>query len=151
MNDFESKCRALFESIGDHKTMVLSTSLHDKVTSRTMSVVLIDREFYFQTDLSFRKYRQIRENPNVALCTDNIQVEGICAEMGFPHDCPEFCGIYKRYFSAAYDMYSGLESERLFAVKPTYIQKWIYEAGNPFVESFDFVKGVYQKIGRSRS
>lgn len=37
-----------------------------------MSVVLINGVFYFQPDKTFRKYEQIKDNPNVALCIDNI-------------------------------------------------------------------------------
>lgn len=64
--------------------MVLSTSYQDKVTSRMMSVIIFDGEFYFQTDKNFRKYNQIKNNPNVLLCCDNISVEGICTELGKP-------------------------------------------------------------------
>lgn len=146
MSDFESKCRILFDDIGDHKTMVLSTSLNDKVTSRMMSIVLIGGKFYFQTDFNFRKYKQIMQNSNVALCADNAQIEGICKQHGIPYDFPKFCELYREHFSVAYDLYSSLESERLFAVEPTYIQRWIYKNGKPFVECFDFINRIYHKI-----
>ena len=145
MNDFALKCLDLFENIGEHKNMVLSTSLNEKVTSRMMSIVVIDGAFYFQTDCHFRKYKQIMSNPNVALCADNLQIEGLCREIGRPHDHSEFCALYQRHFSTAYELYSGLESERLFAVKPVYIQKWLYENGCPFVETFDFANKFYRK------
>ena len=41
------------------KTMVLSSSENDKVTSRMMSVVCVDGLLYFQTDKTFRKYHQL--------------------------------------------------------------------------------------------
>lgn len=145
MNEFESKIKEFFYNIGNHKTMVLSTSFNDKVTSRMMSVILFDEKFYFQTDMTFRKYEQMKNNPNVALCIDNIQVEGICREIGRPQDNSDFCRLYQENFSGSYELYSGLQNERLFEIIPTYIQKWIYEDGKPFVEALDFENKIYSK------
>lgn len=48
--------------------MVLSTSLHDEVTSRMMSFIIQDEKFYFQTDNRFRKYAQLRgEQPDFSM------------------------------------------------------------------------------------
>lgn len=145
MVTFEKMCNQFFDTFGSNKQMVLSTSLNDKVTSRMMSIILIDGIFYFQTDTNFRKYKQIQINPNVALCTENIQVEGTCLEIGLPQDNSEFCKLYRKNFAVSYELYSGLKNERLFAVNPTYIQRWIYENGSPFVEMFDFQSQSYQK------
>lgn len=145
MNEFKIKCQEFFEHMGNHKTMVLSTSLNDKVTSRMMSIIIIHGKFYFQTDNTFRKYKQIQGNPHVALCTDNIQIEGVCREVGRPQDNSEFCKLYREYFSVSYELYSGLENERLFEISPTFIQKWIYDNGKPFVEAFDFENKTYSK------
>lgn len=145
MCEFDSECRELFCQMDNYKLMVLSTSLNDKVTSRMMSIVIIENKFYFQTDVTFRKYEQIQRNPNAALCADNIQIEGICREIGRPQDNAEFCELYSKHFSASYELYSRLKNERLFAVSPTYIQRWIYEEGRPFVEIFDFQNKVYDK------
>ncbi len=81
---FEEERRKFFAELGESKDMVLSTSADDKVTSRMMSVLIFDGCFYFQTDINFRKCSQILKNPNVALCTDNISVEGICTKIGKP-------------------------------------------------------------------
>ncbi|MDD6395459.1 MAG: pyridoxamine 5'-phosphate oxidase family protein [Firmicutes bacterium] len=145
MYEFEIKCREFFKQIGNHNTMVLSTSLNDKVTSRMMSIIVIDGKFYFQTDNTFRKYQQIQGNPNVALCADNIQIEGVCNEVGRPQLSPEFCKLYNENFSVSYKLYSELENERLFEIIPTYIQKWIYVDGKPFIGAFDFKNKIYTK------
>lgn len=145
MCNFEEKCNAFYQSFGAHKAMVLSTSFGDKVTSRMMSVILLEDAFYFQTDKNFRKYEQIKQNPHVAFCVDNIQIEGICTEVGTPADNSEFCSLYKKYFPNSFTMYSLLDSEVLFEVKPTFIQKWIYEENKPFVETWDFALQEYKK------
>lgn len=145
MTKFEEQCAALFRQLGDHKKMVLSTSLRDHVTSRMMSIIILNGVFYFQTDLRFRKYEQLKKNPQVSLCADNVQIEGTCAELGHPLSNTDFCGLYQAHFPASFARYTGLECERLFTVRPAYIQKWIYEDGEPFVEKLDFESRSYRK------
>lgn len=48
---FEDKYLKFWQEFGTCKKMVLSTSLNDKVTSRMMSIVVMDGKLYFQTDL----------------------------------------------------------------------------------------------------
>ena len=145
MKEFDEKCNFLFEQLGKGKKMVLSTSSDDRVTSRMMRIGIIDNQFYFQTDRNFRKYEQLKVNPNVALCFENIQIEGICKETGKPLENEKFCNLYKEVFRNSYENYSSLENERLFIINPVYIQKWIYENGEPYLEKFDFVKNTYKK------
>ncbi len=145
MEGFDIQCSILFEQLGNNMKMVLSTSFNDKVTSRMMSVVILDKLFYFQTDQNSRKYEQLQRNHNAALCIENVQIEGICKEMGHPLDNQVFSDLYKEYYKASYDKYSALLNERLFEFKPIYIQKWIYLNKEPYVESYDFEKRIYEK------
>ena len=145
MQQFEMQKSLLFQSLGESKKMVLSTSLHDKVTSRTMSIIILDAKFYFQSDIMFRKYEQILGNPNVSLCVDNIQIEGRCFEIGPPASLPVFCELFEKNFSASYKRYTSLKNERVFEVNPLYIQKWIYENNEPFIEQYDFCNMIYRK------
>lgn len=145
MNIFDNECEKLFNQMGNGRKMVLSTSLNDKVTSRTMSVVIINKHFYFQTDKNFRKYEYLLKNPNTALCFENVQIEGISEEIGYPSEQVQFLSMYKKNFKNSYENYSFLESERLFVVKPVYIQKWIYENGKPFIEKYCFEENIYKK------
>ncbi len=132
-----------WDEFGTHKKMVLSTALHDIVTSRMMSLVVLNKNLYFQTDRTFRKYAQLKGNKNVALCIDNIQIEGQCMELGIPAQNREFSDAYREYFPGAYDRYTLLENERLFAVKPTVIERWIYVEGIPYLEIFDILNEKY--------
>ena len=56
MENINDKTKEFYEGFGCGKKMVLSTLQSDKVSSRMMSVVLINGIFYFQTDKTFRKY-----------------------------------------------------------------------------------------------
>lgn len=143
MNIFIDRYHDFLREFGSGKTMVLSSSEKDKVTSRMMSIVQWDGVFYFQTDKTFRKYHQLRNNPQVALCIDNIQIEGICEEIGHPMECSSFCNLYQECFSSSFKRYSSLKNERLFAVRPTYIERWLYKEGIPFMETFDMDAQIY--------
>lgn len=135
--DFWQAYEAFYQELGKSRKMVLSTSLDDVVTSRTMSVIVLDQKLYFQTDRTFRKYRQLKGNANVSLCADDIQVEGYCEETGHPLENRAFCDAYQTWFPASYSRYTSLENERLFAVMPTMIQRWRYKEGVPYIECFD--------------
>ncbi len=144
MQTFDKQTYLLFQHIGTHKLMVLSTSYNDKVTSRMMSVIIKNNCFYFQTGSNSRKYEQLINNPNVSLCYDNIQIEGTCCEIGHPTNDHPFCNLYKKHFQSAYDKYTNLENERLFKIVPSYIQTWIYEDSKPFIQNYDFKECIYK-------
>lgn len=137
MNIFFDKMEIFFSDFGKGRKMVLSTSENNKVSSRMMSIVKIDNKFYFQTDIMMRKYHQISANNNVALCIDNIQIEGICTEIGHPLNNTAFCDIFQECFKGSYDAYSALSNERFFVVEPLYIERWIYKDNIPYIETFD--------------
>ena len=142
---FDCKCNTFFETFTQGRTAVLSSASQGHVTSRIMSVVLLNKKFYFQTDCKFHKYSQIKENPQVALCSDNMQIEGICSEVGFPSQFPEFLSLYNQCFPGAYQKYSHLESTRLFCISPIYIQIWCYIGNQPHILSLDFVRRIYEE------
>lgn len=141
--EFSEAYEKFWTEIGANKKMVLSSCQGDAVSSRTMSVIILNEKFYFQTDRTSRKYRQLKGNCNVALCVDNIQVEGICVELGHPHVSKEFCAAYRKYFPGSYGRYSSLENERLFHVLPAFVERWIYVAGVPYMETFDIINKQY--------
>ncbi|MBQ9895342.1 MAG: pyridoxamine 5'-phosphate oxidase family protein [Ruminococcus sp.] len=137
MTSFHDKFLTFLSHFGKGRKMVLSTSENDKVSSRMMSVVQIDGRFYFQTDKTFRKYHQLMSNKNVALCIDNMQIEGICEEIGHPLNNAAFCSIFEECFKGSYDAYTSLDNERLFVVKPLFIECWVYKDKIPYIEIFD--------------
>lgn len=142
---FQKKLNDVYDQLGASRKMVLATSLQDHVTARTMSVIICNGRFYFQTDRTFRKYRQLAGNANVALCYDNVQVEGVCREVGAPMDDSAFCEAFKAAFPGSFHAYTALSNERFFEVVPVVIQRWLYEDGKPFVEQFDLPTEAYCK------
>ena len=134
---FSDVYRAFLQEFGKGRKMVLSTSLQDYVTSRMMSIVQKEGNFYFQTDREMRKYGQLSGNPRVALCIENIQIEGLCREIGRPVEHQDFCSLYEECFPGSFHRYSALEKECLFEVTPLYIERWLYLEGKPFIEILD--------------
>lgn len=141
--EFDKEYSKFFEEFGKSKKMVLSTCFENKVTSRMMSIVMFDKKFYFQTYKNFRKYKQISKNHNVSLCIDNIQIDGICEELGHPLKNSEFCSLYKENFISSYQKYSSLECEVLFRVNPLFIERWRYIHNNQYIEIFDIKNKKY--------
>lgn len=147
MGIFDEKYGEFLEEFGRGRKMVLSTAVNDHVFSRMMSVVRLGGDFMFQTDRNFRKYEQLTENPNAALCIDNIQIEGVCREWGRPLDNRQFREAFRECFEGSYKAYSGLDDERLFVMSPTFIERWVYIGKSPFVERFDVAAGEYSITG----
>ncbi len=144
MNEFLNKYNDFLSIFKKGKTMVLSSCENNKVSSRMMSIVCIDGMFYFQTDKSFRKYRELIHNSQVALCIDNIQIEGVCKEIGHPMSNAQFCSEYEKNFNTSFKMYSSLKNERLFEVSPTFVERWLYIEDVPFIETFVVEHQVYK-------
>ena len=142
---FEAASEKLFRDIGNSGIMVLSACSGDRVTSRPMSVVVIDGRFYFQTDETYLKYRQLTDNPNVSLSVKNYSIEGIARDIGKPSENAGFMSAMTKHFPNAVSRWSALPSERVIKVSPTLIKSWIYENDVPFTEHFDFAKQIYIK------
>lgn len=142
--DFQEAYSKFYREFGESKKMVLSTSLNDIVTSRMMSMIVLHEKFYFQTDQNFRKYGQLKGNPNVSLCIDNVQIEGLCEEIGRPLDNTEFSDAYKKYFVSSYNRYTSLDNERLFVIAPTFIRRWLYIENILYIETFDVRNRNYE-------
>lgn len=112
-SQYSSKIELLFQRIGDHGKFVLASLYNDAVTARTPSIVLLNHQFYFQTGSHFLKFKQIKCSPNVALCSDNIQITGIAIieEHPFSPLQKEFITLFKQYFPHANQLYNRISEE----------------------------------------
>lgn len=143
MKDFNNAYNGFLAEFGKNRFMVLATSASDKVTARMMSVVRIADCFYFQTDKASRKYRQLISNPNVALCIDNMQIEGICKDIGRPSENAEFCEVFKECYLGSYDKFTMYNNERLLCVQPAFIERWVYKDSRQYIETIDIARKAY--------
>lgn len=144
MSDFDERLAELYGRLGQRVKAVLATSAHDEVSARMMSFVLFDGKFLFQTDRTFKKACQIAGNPHVAICTDNVQIEGTCREVGKPLDHDTFASAFRELYPSSFDAYSARENERVYEVVPTFIQVWGYVDGEPRIERFHIDERCYE-------
>lgn len=147
MQGFQQSTQKVWKSIGVHSIMTLATGSDNRVSARSMSVILCDGKFYFQTDKSYLKYKQLSENPKAALCVGNYSIEGKCRFIGKPLDENNlfFKQLYKKHFYLAYKTYSHLENEVLIEFVPSLIYSWGYELTKPYMEYWDFKNEIYRK------
>jgi len=129
------------EALTTHKIWVLATSAHDHVTARSMSIVNDGLTIYFQTHRSFIKYRQIEHNKNVALCHNNIQIEGEAIIRGnvLNGSNDTFLELYQRDHAESYRVYGKLEGQVVIEVKPTKVTYWKYIDHIPYKDILDIV------------
>lgn len=146
-NDFEQKVQRLWKKLGTHSVMTLSTSADNRVSSRPVSVVISNGNFYFQTSNTYLKFKQLLQNPNASFCVNNYSVEGKCECLGKPSDICNafFIKLFKKYFFASCKAYSSLPEERLFKFTPSLIYSWNYEFTKPFMEYWDFKNKIYKR------
>ncbi len=123
------------------KFLVLATSSHDRVTARTMGYVNKGLAIYFQTDRNFLKVKQIEQNPNVALCGSNVQIEGVAKIRNRPFDKSneEFIELLKKKLPLAFNTYSHLKNEIVIEVEPSFITFWKYIDDKP-VRDYLYIK-----------
>ena len=146
MQEYNEARKGLFERIGESSKMVLATSVNNIVSARTVSVLSINGLFYFQTDRSMDKAREIAVNSNVALCLKEIQIKGICRDIGNPKSDKNsfFIKKFQELFPSAYAKYSHLDNETVFEIKPTMAKTWRYINECQCVEYIDFLKEEYR-------
>jgi uncharacterized pyridoxamine 5'-phosphate oxidase family protein len=146
--DFEAAKNEVMTQLEKKKAIVLATSYKDRVTARNMSCVLIDEKIYFQTDRQFVKYNQMIHNPNVALCIDNIQIEGTAEIKGHPLDSGnmKFANEFKQVHEGSFHAYSHIHNEVVVEVTPKLVTLWKYIEGKPLRDFIDFNnKTAYRK------
>lgn len=141
---FETAVNRMFEILGNSKIMALASSVNDYVMVRNVSCLFYDEKIYFKTDKNFRKTKQLMENPQVAMCWNGIQVEGIALNKGLVVDEPghRFEEGYKKYLWESYNKYSHTDTEILIEVTPKYVEIWdtSEEDGKAFQLFLDFDK-----------
>ena len=81
---YDDKYNEIINTLENKDSIVIATSDKDKVAARTVYFIMHNSCIYFLTSKAYDKYKQITKNPNVALCSDNIQIQGIAKTIGHP-------------------------------------------------------------------
>lgn len=124
--DYKKMYQTVFDELGPCSKMVLATSVNDEVSARSMSIIIHQGRFYFQTSTTMDKTKEIAQNPRVALCSKGTSIMGVCKEIGKPSDKENawFLDKFRTHFENAFMKYSHLEHERVYEIVPTKIKLW---------------------------
>lgn len=139
--DFVREKALVFEKIGVRNTMVLSTIHRSQVSSRMMCVVTDRGKLYMQTALEFRKCKDMELNSNVALCLQNIQIEGKVTDRFSWYDrrAETFRRLYQTHHPGSAMAYSKLMGNRIFEIEPTYMEMYCYEGKDVYLKFIDII------------
>ncbi len=140
--EWNSVIDKIWEDMGKGFVGVLATHDLSNVGARTMSIVIYDQKFYFQTDADSRKMAQLEGNGDAAIAYENYQILGKCTVVGHPMDLlnSNIFDAYKELYPKAASKYSGLRQERLVCFVPKIIEKWEYIEGRAQITIYDFEK-----------
>ena len=100
--DFKNEFKKLGTD-GPYERGVLATSANKFVTARKMRFIPDGLKIYCWTNKHSRKYKQILENPNVAIIVGYIQGEGVASVKGHPMDEKRFLERYKEQLPEVYE------------------------------------------------
>ena len=120
--------------------IVLATSLNNRVTVRTVNYASEGLTIIFGSWTHLKKIAQIRANAKVALCRDNVSIEGIAEMVGSPQDeeNKRFVGIYKKKLPGLFESWFAHFSGTVFVkVTPTLIVSFVSKDNKPFLEYLD--------------
>ena len=124
--DFEVKFKEIENILKKGKSIVLCTSNGNKVAARAVFYCLFKGCIYFVTSKAYNKCKQIDKNNNVALCIENIQIEGIASILG--HATLEINNkifeYIQKYCPEIY-RYTKLKNSVLVEIKINNVQMWI--------------------------
>ena len=141
--NFDQAKKILFNVLGEWKIMALASSVNDHVMVRNVSCIFYENRVFFKTDINFRKTQQIIKNPNVALCFNGVQIEGMAENKGLviEEKSGAFKKKYNKFLKESYNKYSHEDTEILIEVHPKYVEIWdTSENGYAYQIFLDFQK-----------
>lgn len=136
MEMFQEELEKVLARVAKKGIAVLSTAAGEHVSSRPVSVVVYDEQIAFQTSTKLLKYQQMMDNQQVALCVDNIQIEGKAVLGVRPPENSQFSTVYKKRHLGSYNNYSHMDSTRVIEVQPEKITMWVYKDREPYIVTF---------------
>lgn len=146
--DFEKIKNEVIFNLENNRTWVLSTASDGNVSSRSMSIINKGLNIYFQTNKCYIKHNQMNKNNNVALCFNNISIEGVAEEIGDWKDenNKELMKLYKSVHLSSFNAYGLLDGQVVYKVTPKKIKIWKYINGNPIRQNLYVNEGIAEEL-----
>jgi len=146
--NFEEIINEKFKMMEDVTEMVLSTSLENRVTSRVVSTACYGQKVIFLSWGHHTKCEQIRINPMVALCHNNIQIEGIASIKGdvLEPENANYAQLYQAKQAKYYDIFSQFKGMQIIEIQIQCITCFGFEGNKFYVDRIDLVnKTAYRE------
>lgn len=113
--------------LDENKEIILATSHNDRVTARTVSFTNDGLIIYFMSWDHNKKIRQIQKNPKIALCLNNLQIEGRAQILGYVNEekNANILRIFKKKFSDLWiSTFTRIKEMLMIKVNPTTLTKF---------------------------
>ncbi len=123
--------------------MALATSQNDAVQARIILIASKGLDIYFFTWNGSRKFKQIEQNPRVALCKDTIQIEGTAEILGAITDrkISKFVNVMREKYPDAIERWKNRPGMVLLRIKPTLAATGARSRGNDtYIDYLDLVE-----------
>ncbi len=144
--DFKERKQAFTESLqkSENRIMTLATSSGGHVTARNVLTVSQETDLYFFTWGHSRKCQQVRENPRIALCTGEIQIEGTAEILGglFDEANRPYLDLFLARHPDAIARWRGRPSMVLVHVRPAFAVLGASSSFQPGLDYLDLEKGI---------
>lgn len=151
--DFQTRRDELLKAFEATKEVVLSTCSANRVTSRVVSTACHEDKIYFLSWEHHVKCLQIRDNPQVAFCHANIQIEGNASILGNSLDRENiaYSEKYKVKQPGIFEAFTKFQGMVIVEVSITKIRSYVQENGEYCLDCLNFAeKKAYRenmKIG----
>ena len=146
--DFENFEKKIIGLLNEQRHIVVATSAKDRVTARTVSFANDGLNIYFISWDHNLKIHQLQENDHIALCLNNIQIEGKAklVERPIEDKNKKLEKIFRRKFSENYiKTFFNLPELITVEIEPTRIVCFENIHNRFFLQHMNFEKRtVYQ-------
>lgn len=151
--DFNQIMEEKVKFLNGHNHMALATSLNDLVTVRTVTYVSEAVDIYFLTAQHHTKCMQIKANPKVSVCIDNVQIQGKAEILGSPLDerNKEYADIYRKKLPDVFGPYSSIPGMVLVRITPILFETWVRTTARQYLEHLDLKNNrayVFEELGK---
>lgn len=118
---------------------VLATSADNRVTARTVDYASKGLDIYFLSWEHHNKCTQIKANPRVALCIDNIQIEGRAKILGSPLDAKntKAADIYRAKLPLIFKDFAARSGMVIVKITPNLIVTFVKSENRRYWEHLD--------------
>lgn len=141
--DYDQLQQEIYKLLEEQEYMVLSTSLKDKVTSRSVCYVHDGDKVYILTGKRSAKCKQLQENAHVALCVNNLQITGTASVIGAPMEGDRYAAVnelFRRKHAFYFERFAHFKAAVYIEVQCRQFKLWKFADGRDTYFCLDTVK-----------